>query len=109
MALAALVATITPIGNFVGEYFSGGLGYGFSLIFGLVMYICSTASVPLVHAFVSQGMNIGAAMVLLIVGPVTSWGTILVLRKQFGAKILLAYLLVISAMALALGWCFSVI
>ena len=109
LALAALVATITPIGNFVGEYFSGGLGYGFSLIFGLMMYICSTASVPLVHAFVSQGMNIGAAMVLLIVGPVTSWGTILVLRKQFGARILLVYLLVISAMALALGWLFSLI
>jgi len=63
----------------------------------------------LVHAFVSQGMNVGAGMVLLLVGPVTSWGTILVLRKQFGAKILLAYLLVISVMALTLGWCFSVI
>jgi uncharacterized membrane protein YraQ (UPF0718 family) len=109
LALAALVAAITPIGNFVGEYFSGGLGYGFSLIFGLAMYICSTASVPLVHAFVSQGMNIGAGMVLLLVGPVTSWGTILVLRKQFGAKILLVYLLVISTMALSLGWLFSLI
>ena len=73
------------------------------------MYICSTASVPLVHAFVSQGMNIGAGMVLLLVGPITSWGTILVLRKEFGAKTLLAYLAVISVMALALGWCFSMI
>jgi uncharacterized membrane protein YraQ (UPF0718 family) len=109
LALATLVATIAPVGQFVGEYFSGGWGYGFSLIFGLAMYICSTASVPLVHAFVSQGMNIGAGMVLLLVGPVTSWGTILVLRKQFGAKILLVYLLTISAMALALGWCFSLI
>jgi len=73
------------------------------------MYICSTASVPLVHAFISQGMNIGAGMVLLIVGPVTSWGTILVLRKEFGGKILLTYLAVISAIALALGYCFSII
>ena len=109
LALAALVAAITPIGKFVGDYFSGGFGYVFSLIFGLMMYICSTASVPLVHAFVSQGMNIGAGMVLLLVGPVTSWGTILVLRKEFGGKILVAYLVVISAMALALGWCFSLI
>ncbi len=109
LALAALVAAITPVGKFVGDYFSGGFGYGFSLVFGLMMYICSTASVPLVHAFVSQGMNIGAGMVLLLVGPVTSWGTILVLRKQFGAKILVAYLVVISTMALALGWCFSMI
>ena len=54
-------------------------------------------------------MNIGAGMVLLIVGPVTSWRTILVLRKEFGTKTLLTYLVVISAMALALGYCFAII
>jgi len=109
LALAALVAAIAPVGKFVGSYLSGGLGYLFSLVFGLLMYICSTASVPLVHAFVSQGMNIGAGMVLLLVGPITSWGTILVLRKEFGGKILFAYLVVISATALVLGYCFSII
>ncbi len=109
LVLAALVVAITPVGKFIGDYFSGGLGYPFSLVFGLMMYICSTASVPLVDAFISQGMSIGAGMVLLLVGPVTSWGTILVLRKVFGGKTLVAYLLVISAMALALGYCFSII
>ena len=107
LALAALVAGVAPGGEFVGEYFSGGLGYLFSLIFGLMMYICSTASVPLVDAFISQGMNSGAGMLLLLVGPVTSWGTILVLRKEFGGKTLLTYLAVISLAALALGYCFS--
>jgi uncharacterized membrane protein YraQ (UPF0718 family) len=109
LALAALVAAIAPIGIFVEAYLSGGLGYLFSLGFGLLMYICSTASVPLVHAFVSQGMNIGAGMVLLLVGPITSWGTILVLRKEFGGKTLASYLMVVSVMALALGYCFSLI
>lgn len=109
LALAALVAAVTPVGQFVGTYFGGGLGYLFSLGFGLIMYICSTASVPLVHAFVSQGMNIGAGMVLLLVGPITSWGTILVLRKEFGGKILAIYLAVVSVMSLALGYCFSLI
>jgi len=109
LALAALVAAITPVGKFVGSYLSSGLGYLFSLVFGLLMYICSTASVPLVHAFVSQGMNIGAGMVLLLVGPITSWGTILVLRKEFGSKTLAIYLVVIAIMALVLGWCFSMI
>jgi hypothetical protein len=109
LALAALVATITPIGKFVGDYFSGGFGYLFSLVFGIIMYICATASVPLVDAFISQGMNIGAGMVLLLVGPVTSWGTILVLRKEFGGKTLLTYLVVICITALALGYCFSII
>jgi len=109
LALAALVAAITPVGEFVGNYLGGGLGYLFSLIFGLMMYICSTASVPLVAAFISQGMNIGAGMVLLLVGPVTSWGTILVLRKEFGGKTLLIYLVVICITALALGYSFSII
>jgi len=109
LALAAMVAAITPVGKFIGDNFSSGLGYLFSLIFGLMMYICSTASVPLVHAFTSQGMNIGAGMVLLIVGPVTSWGAILVLRKEFGGKTMLIYLMLIGAMALALGYGFSMI
>jgi len=109
LALAALVAAVAPVGEFVGAHFGGGLGYLFSLGFGLIMYICSTASVPLVHAFVSQGMNIGAGMVLLLVGPITSWGTILVLRKEFGGKILAIYLAVVSLMSLALGYCFSLI
>jgi uncharacterized membrane protein YraQ (UPF0718 family) len=109
LALAALVAAITPVGKFVGAYLSGGLGYLFSLVFGLLMYICSTASVPLVDALVSQGMNIGAGMVLLLVGPITSWGTILVLRKEFGGRTLATYLIVVSIMSLALGYCFSLV
>ena len=109
LALAALVAAVAPVGEFVGAHLGGGLGYLFSLGFGLIMYICSTASVPLVHAFVSQGMNIGAGMVLLLVGPITSWGTILVLRKQFGGRILATYLAVICVLSLALGYCFSLI
>jgi len=109
LILAALVSTIAPVGEFVGNHFSGGLGYLFSLTFGLAMYICSTASVPLVHAFVSQGMNIGAGMVLLIAGPVTSWGTLLVLRKSFGGKILILYLTIISILALSFGYIFYLI
>lgn len=108
LVLVALVAAVAPLGKFVGSYLGGGFGYLFSLVFGLVMCICSTASVPLVHAFISQGMNIGAGMVLLLIGPITSWGTILVLRKKFGIKIVALYLVVISIMALALGYLFSI-
>jgi len=109
LVLAALVSTITPVGEFVGSYFGGGLGYLFSLFFGLAMYICSTASVPLVHAFISQGINVGAGMVLLIAGPVTSWGTLLVLRKSFGSKTLILYLTIISTLALSFGYIFYLI
>ena len=109
LILAALISTIVPLGEFIGNYFNGAFGYLFSLLFGLVMYICSTASVPLAHSFISQGMNMGAGMVLLLAGPVTSWGTILVLRKEFGGKTLLIYLAIISTLALALGYSFSIL
>jgi uncharacterized membrane protein YraQ (UPF0718 family) len=63
----------------------------------------------LVHAFVLQGMNIGAGMVLLLWGPITSLGSILVLRKVFGGKILAVYLAVVGLMSVALGYSFSLI
>lgn len=107
LVLAALVMVVTPVGRLIKEYLSGGFGYLFALPFGLAMYICSTASVPLVHAFLTQGMNIGAGLVLLIVGPVTSFGTILVVRKEFGTRILFLYLFVICALSLILGYGFS--
>lgn len=109
IVLAALVAAFIPIGRLIKIYLGGGWGYLFSLIFGLVMYICSTGTVPLVDAFIKQGMNMGAGMVLLLVGPVTSYGTILVLRKEFGIKLLLIYLCGISFLSLILGYVFYLI
>lgn len=103
LALAAVVAAVSPIGQFVGTYFAGWLAYIVALPVGILMYTCSTASVPFVHALVTQGMNVGAGMLLLIVGPVTSWSTILVLRKEFGDRTLAIYLIVISALSLAAG------
>ncbi len=107
LALAALVGSITPIGDFVGDHMAGGFGYIFSLGFGLIMYICSTASIPLVDSLISQGMASGAGMVMLLVGPITSWGTLLVLRKEFGKRTLAAYLGCVSGLALVLGYGFS--
>ncbi|MFH1415524.1 MAG: permease [Elusimicrobiota bacterium] len=102
--LASAVSSIAPVRDFIGTYLVSDLGYGFALIFGLIMYICSTASVPLVHALVSQGMMIGAGMVLLLAGPITSYGTILVVRKEFGNRVLSLYLTVICLFSLAAGY-----
>jgi uncharacterized membrane protein YraQ (UPF0718 family) len=107
--LAALVVTLTPIGELVKNYLGGAYSYLFAVIFGLVMYFCSTSSPPLVHALVGQGMNIGAGMTLLIIGPITSLGTILILAKTFGLKVIVTYLLMISLMGCGLGYLFSLL
>ena len=109
IVLAAFVAASVPIGHLIGQYLSGLVGYVFSLIFGILSYICSTATVPLADAFIKQGMSVGAAMVLMLVGPITSYGTILVLRKEFGTKILFIYLSLVSIISLLCGFLYEFI
>jgi len=73
------------------------------------MYICSTATVPLVDSLMRQGMNAGAGMTLLLIGPVTSYGTILVLRKEYGDKVLTIFLASLIFISLLLGLGFQAI
>ncbi|MCM8760523.1 MAG: permease [Candidatus Omnitrophica bacterium] len=101
--LAAFVATFVPVGRLIKIYLSGPLGYAFAIIFGIVMYICSTATVPLVDSLMRQGMNSGAGMTLLLIGPVTSYGTILVLRKEYGPKVLAIFIISLIILSLILG------
>jgi len=107
--LAAFVAAYMPLGDLIKQYLSGFAGYAFSLIFGLFTYICSTATVPLTDALIKQGLSVGAAMVMLLAGPVTSYSTILVMRKEFGLKVLFIYLFLLSIMSLSLGYLYSFI
>ena len=107
--LAAGVATFVPIGTLIKTYLGGWIGYVFSIVFGIFMYICSTATVPLVDSLMRQGMNSGAGMTLLLVGPVTSYGTILVIRKEYGAKILAMFLSSLILISLLLGFGFQLI
>jgi uncharacterized membrane protein YraQ (UPF0718 family) len=109
LVLAAGVSVATPVQRIISTYLTGGLGYLFGLVFGLIMYICSTGSVPLVDALLSQGMNAGAGVVVLLAGPITSYATILVLRKEFGWRILLTYVAGISFLSLILGYVFHLI
>ncbi len=109
LLVAAVVAAVTPIGNFIGAHLSGSQAYLVALPLGIMMYTCSTASVPFVHALMSQGLNPGAGMLLLIVGPVTSWSTMLVLRKEFGVRILATYLAAISGLSVAAGIIYSLL
>jgi len=103
IVMAAFVATFLPVGKLIKMYLSGWFGYAFAVIFGVLTYLCSTASVPLVDSLIRQGMNSGAGMTLLLLGPITSYGTILVLRKEYGTKVLAVFLSSLIAISLILG------
>ena len=65
--------------------------------------MCATTSVPFIHALISKGLGLGPAFVLLLIGPITSYGTILVLMKEFGVKLVFIYLTMISILAVFFG------
>jgi hypothetical protein len=109
LLLATFISSIAPVGMLIREHLRSGVGYLFALIFGLLIYICSTATVPMVHAFKSEGLNLGAAMTLLLVGPITSYATILVLHKEFGKGVLFLYLFIICLLSLTCGRLFHVL
>ena len=109
LVLAAFVSVFVPIGKLIKLFLGGWFGYVFAIIFGILTYICSTATVPLVDSLVKQGMSNGAAMTLLLIGPVTSYGTILVLRKEYGTKVLAVFLTSLIVLSLLLGAGFQII
>ncbi|MBN1688815.1 MAG: permease [Candidatus Omnitrophica bacterium] len=103
IVLAALVSSLGFVGDWIHSYLAGNFAYLFTVVFGLTVYLCSTMSVPLIHAFITQGMNAGAGLALLILGPIASFGTMLVLRKEFGLKVLILFLSSVTFFSLAAG------
>ncbi|MCK5012675.1 MAG: permease [Candidatus Omnitrophica bacterium] len=103
IAIASFVTVFEPIQYLISEYLTGLFGYFFVLIVGLVTYVCSTASVPMADAFMKSGLSHGQALCYLLVGPVTSYGTILIIKKDFGWRVLSVYLGIICSLSLIYG------
>ena len=107
LLIAALIASSQLVSKVISAYLYSYMAYIFSIVFGLIMYICSTASVPLVHAFITQGLNPGAGLVMLILGPVTSYGAMLVVWKKFGLKVLSVYIAVVTVVSIIFGYIYG--
>lgn len=103
VAIASFITVFEPIQYVIREYLIGAVGYVFVLAIGLVTYVCSTASIPMADAFMQSGMSYGQGLCYLLVGPITSYATILVIKKDFGSRVLTVYLSVIVFMSLLAG------
>lgn len=90
------------------DFFAGSLGNGIGamlimMLFGLPLYVCSTASVPIAAVLMTKGISAGAAFVFLMVGPATNAATMLVIARALGSKVLGVYLAAIAGFALLFG------
>ncbi len=109
IGLASLIIVYEPLQGFIQQYLTGARGYLLVILGGLATYVCSTASVPMADALLKSGMSSGQVMTYLLVGPITSYGTIFAMKKEFGGKILLFYLFSVSVLSLILGILFDAI
>ena len=74
------------------------------LVIGIPLYTCASAATPVMATLVLKGLNPGAALVFLLAGPATSLGSITVLLKFLGARVVALYLASIAVMSLLAGF-----
>jgi uncharacterized membrane protein YraQ (UPF0718 family) len=101
--LAGVIVTWLPalgLENMVGD---SPLLYLAMLAVGVPVYVCATASTPLAAGLIAGGISPGAAMVFLLAGPATNIAGLLVLNKQFGARVLAGYLVAIAVCSVLAG------
>lgn len=103
MGVASTIVSFEAVRNFIHFQLAGFKGYAILVLIGLVDYVCSTASVPVAHALSGSGVSMGKSMVYLLMGPITSFATLVVIRKEYGFRILALYLLVIVIGCLTAG------
>ena len=103
--LAGILAHFLP-----KDFMSLHLGSGFKAmavmaLIGIPLYICSTASVPVVSMMVMHGgLSAGAALVFLICGPATNAASLMMIIKTLGRKTAALYLTSIVITAFACGY-----
>ena len=64
----------------------------FAMAAGIPMYVCATASTPIAAALILKGLNPGAALVFLLLGPATNIASLSMIYGLLGRRSLLLYL-----------------
>ncbi len=102
--LAAFIQLFVPP-DFGAEYLqSDWLAMPAMLLFGIPLYVCSTASVPIAASLILKGISPGAALVFLITGPATNITTITIMSKVLGKKSTVIYVLTVAVSAITAGY-----
>lgn len=102
LGFAAAVTTLLPPG-YLAQYGQGVLAMLVVVLVSIPMYICATASTPVAVGLLLSGITPGAALVFMLTGPATNIATLMVIKKELGAKELVIYLVSIIVSALVAG------
>ncbi len=104
IVLSGVVAAALPP-TFFAQYLGGGFASMLvMLLIGIPIYTCASSSTPIAAALVLKGLNPGAALVFLLAGPATNLGSLTVLLKFLGARVVAIYLASIVVVTLLAGY-----
>lgn len=74
-----------------------------AIFVGIPLYSCATATTPIAAALLLKGLSPGATLALLLTGPATNIGSILILKKELGKKYTYTYLVSIAGLCWLMG------
>jgi uncharacterized protein len=101
--VSAAVMALVPE-NYIAEQIASPLAQmALTLVFGIPVYICSTAAVPFALGLLAAGLSPGAAMAFLIGGPGVSASTLLAVWRLMGLRAMGVYVAVLAACAMGFG------
>ncbi|MBN1866137.1 SO_0444 family Cu/Zn efflux transporter [Candidatus Sumerlaeota bacterium] len=104
IVLAALIGHFLPDDVLERHLGHGLLSMAAMAVVGVPLYICATASVPLVAVLMTKGLGAGAALVFLITGPATNTAGLVPIARSIGKRSAVLYVASIVACAFLFGW-----
>jgi hypothetical protein len=106
LVIGTIIAAIFSVyvsTEMLGEWGQGPLAMIVMSLIGIPIYICATASTPIAAALLIAGVSPGAVLVFMLVGPATNMGSLAILRKEMGTKIIATYLIAMISISILLG------
>ena len=103
LLVSGLIAILVPDDFFGSVIPAGFISSILMLLIGTPMYICAAAATPVAATLIAKGLDPGAALVLLLVGPATNATTIAIIARLLGRRVLVLHLIGVTGSALLLG------
>ena len=103
--LSALFQRYVPA-EFVADLFGDNRGFGvlMAATIGVPLYACGGGTIPLLQAWLYDGMSMGSAAAFMITGPATKITNLGAVNIVLGVKRFILYLLFTILFALLTGW-----
>jgi len=101
--LSGLISVLVPAEVFEHPAVRGFPGMLLMLAIGIPIYVCAAASTTIAATLILKGMSPGAAFVFLLASPATNLGSLFVLRRHLGTRVVLVHVTALAVVTLLLG------